>query len=224
MLRKEALKRVLFLRTVPEECIDALAAAGYERRLCKGEMLFAEQERCLGLVVVLTGAVKVYKLDQRGRELTLDREIPGRSVAEVSLFDGGVYLASAEAAEEGTSVLIVPPDRFTALMHRYPQIGEQGLRMLAIRMRRLVQMLEAQTLHTVRARLATYLLAHSEGRISFRLAETNEAIGNQIGTVREVVSRTLHSFKAAGAISVEGRSVSIRNLPLLQKIAANDSD
>ncbi len=73
MERKEALRRVLFLKTLPEEIIATLAAAGRERRLAKGEMLFAENDHCLGLVVVLTGTIKIYKLDNRGRELTLER-------------------------------------------------------------------------------------------------------------------------------------------------------
>ena len=70
----DALRQVLFLKTVPEEALSALIAAGEERKLQKGESLFEEFERCLGLVVVLQGAVKVYKLDSRGRELTLSLE------------------------------------------------------------------------------------------------------------------------------------------------------
>ena len=71
---KEALRRVLFLKTAPEEAISGLVAAGAEQTLDKGEVLFSEFGRCVGLLVVLRGAVKVYKLDSRGRELTLSLE------------------------------------------------------------------------------------------------------------------------------------------------------
>src|SRR5579871_5385497 len=151
MVPREALSRVLFLKSVPAAAIDAIAAAGGVRRMRKGEILFSEHERCIGLLVVCSGAVKVYKVDNRGRELTLDLEMPGESVAELPLFDGGNYPASAEAAEEDTTLFVVPRERFRQVMAEHPEIAEQGLRALAIRMRKLLVMLEAQALHTVRA-------------------------------------------------------------------------
>jgi len=218
----EALQRVSFLKTLPQTTLDAIAAAGRVKRLGKGEVLFMEHEKCLGLVVVLAGAVKVYSLDRRGRELTLDREGPGESVVELPLFDGGNYPASAEAVEESTQVLIVPRAAFQRLMAEHPEIAAQGLRAVAIRMRRLMKMLEAQTLHTVQARLADYLLRAAAGRESFPLEETNEAIGSRIGTVREVISRTLHSLKERGAIDLIGRSVRILDHSLLARIAGRE--
>jgi len=219
MERNEALQQVLFLRTLPEEAMAAVAAAGEERSLQKGELLFAENSPCIGLIVVLTGAIKVYKIDSRGRGLTLGVEEPGASVAELPVFDGGNYPASAEAAKEGTRVLVIDRERFQQLMIRYPEIAVQALRALAIRMRKQVQMIEAQTLHTVRARLTSYLLHTADGRMTFLLEETNEAIANQIGTVRDVVSRTLSSLKEAGAITISGREVTIEDRKALQSIA-----
>lgn len=219
MKRQEALRRVLFLKSLPEDTLREIAQAGEERRLDKGEMLFAENQRCLGLLVVLCGAVKIYKLDNRGRELTLGRETPGGSVLELPLFDGGNYPAGAEAAEAGTVVFVVPRERFFAIMDAHPEIAAQAVRTLAVRMRRLMQMLEAQTLHSVRARLAAYLLTAAAGRSAFPLPETNEAIAGHLGTVREVVSRTLRSLKESGAVGLQGRLVCVRDSDALQRIA-----
>src|SRR4051812_37535544 len=107
-----ALRRISFLRALPERVLEAVAHYGMVRRLHKGEALFLEHERCLGLVVVLTGAVRVYSLDRRGREMTLDRQEPGESVLELPLFDGGNYPAGAEAATDGVTVLIVSREAF----------------------------------------------------------------------------------------------------------------
>ena len=63
MGRKEALGRVYFLKTLSEEVIASVAAASEERSLRKGELLFAENGPCLGLIVVLTGAIKIFKLN-----------------------------------------------------------------------------------------------------------------------------------------------------------------
>ena len=216
-----ALRKVYFLKTLPEETLQEVAEAGKERSLQKGEVLFLETERCLGLIVVLRGAIKVYKLDSRGRELTLDREMPGESVLELPLFDGGNYPANAEAAEEDTQLLIVPPEWFRRLMVAHPEIAEQALKALGTRTRKLMQMLEAQALYSVRARLADYLLRAANGSQTFALTETNEMIGSQIGTVREVVSRTLRIFADAGAITVSGRTITMKDESILRQKAGN---
>ncbi len=136
----------------------------------------------------------------------------------------GVLRNDVEAAEESTEVLIVPRSEFHSLMAVHPQIASQVMRALAIRMRRLMKMLEAQTLHTVQARLADYLLRTADGRDSFHLDETNEAIGSRIGTVRDVVSRTLHSLKERGAIDLNGRHIQILDLRLLARIAERETE
>ena len=216
-----ALRRVLFLKNLSDSALLAVAGAGYRRLMGKGKLLFAAHEKCIGLIVVLEGAVRVYQVDERGRELTLSRDVPGECVIELPLFDGGNYPVSAEAVEDGTCVLIVPRGRFLELMNEYSEIAVHGARALAIRIRRLLSMLEAQTLHTVQARLAAYLIRASDGRTEFSLSETNEAIGSAIGTVREVVSRSLRSLQEQGAIDLRGRHVAILDEAQLQRLAGS---
>ena len=214
-----ALRRVSFLKTLPPGVLEAVAASGYVKRMHKGETLLLEHEKCLGLVVVLSGAIRVYSLDRRGREMTIDRQEPGESVLELALFDGGNYPASAVAATDPTEVFIVDRPSFLQLMVNHPEIGVQAARAFAIRMRRLLKMLEAQALHTVQARLAAYLIRVAAGRPAFVLEETNEEIGARIGTVREVVSRTLRGLKDRGAISLNGRRITVRDVELISRIA-----
>src|SRR4051794_15876061 len=162
-----ALRRVSFLKALPESVLQAIAGSGRVKQLQKGEILFMEHQPCLGLVIVLCGAVRVYSLDRRGREMTLDRQEPGESVLELPLFDGGNYPATAVAATDDVSVFIVPRDGFQVLLAAHPVLAAQALRGLAIRMRRLLKMLEAQALHTVQMRLAAYLVRTAAGRATF---------------------------------------------------------
>lgn len=218
----EALRQVPFLKTLPDETINIIAESGRQQALHKGEMLFSENTPPLGLIVVLTGSIHIYKTDARGREMTLGTEGPGTSVAELPLFDGGNYPAGAEAAEDAV-VLIVPRDRFLQIMAAHPQIAEAALRAMASRMRRLVQMVEAQTLHSVRARLASYLRRASNGATAFTLTETNAAIGSQIGTVRDVVSRTLRRLEEEEIITLNGRRVTIPDPARLRRAAEDEA-
>ena len=216
---EQALRQVLFLKTAGPEAMGQLLRSGQRRHLSKEEQLFVELERCRGLFVVLTGAVKVYKLDSRGRELTLSVEGPGASVAELPLFDGGNYPYSAEAAQADTSVWFVPREQFREIMRHSPEITERALLALGIRLRQMVQIAEAQSLFTVRARLAAYLLEVGAGRAEFRLEDTNEVISSHLGTVREVVSRTLRTLKEAKVIALRGRWVTVLDEAELRRIA-----
>jgi len=219
MDRGAALKRVLFLKGLPDNMRAEVAAAGFERRLGAGEMLFAEGDRVIGLLVVLSGAVRVYKLDSRGRSMTLFVDRPGSSVLDLRHFDGGNYPAHAEACEDATSVLIVPRDRFQALLAAHPEIVAGAVRSLAIQTRKLIEMLKAQALDTVRARLAAYLLNSAGDERTFPLQETNEAIGSQVGTVREVISRTLNALEEARLIERRGRVITLLDRDGLRRIA-----
>lgn len=219
MDRINALKRVLFLKELSDTARNDIAASGYEKRLENGETLFREGERSLGFIVVLTGRIKVLKLDNNGRELTLGIEQPGGSVGDLALFDGGNYPSCAEACADDTTVFIVPRDRFTLLEKKHPEITQGAIRALAIQSRKLIEMLKAQSLHTVRSRLASYLLQTAGSEFIFPLSETNAVIGSHVGTVREVVSRTLHSLEDEGAIRLQGRVVTICDSDVLQRIA-----
>jgi CRP/FNR family transcriptional regulator len=223
MERKDALRRVLFLKGASEDAIAALTALGSEQCLQKGELLFAEHDRCMGLIVVLSGAVRIYKTDARGRDLTLGLETPGGSVLELALFDGGNYPASAEALEE-SRLLIVPRLRFLEVQANHPEIAAGAVWALAIRTRKLLQMLEAHALHSVQARIAAYLLETYAHKEALCLLESNETIAAHCGTAREVVSRTLRAFKDAGAIALQGRRIQITNTRLLHALKGEEGD
>ncbi len=216
------LRQVVFLKTAADDALAELAAAGHTLSFRKGELLFAARSRCRGLFVVLRGAVKVYNIDSRGRELTFSVQMPGTSAGELPLFDGGNYPYHAEAAHTGTDIFFVPREAFRAVMQGCPEIGERALLALGIQLRQMVQLAEAQSLHTVQARLAAYLLETASGRSQFALGTTNEAISNQLGTVREVVSRTLRALKESGVISLQGRTVLVLDPEELRRLANAD--
>ncbi|MDQ2799546.1 MAG: Crp/Fnr family transcriptional regulator [Armatimonadota bacterium] len=146
------------------------------------------------------------------------------SIGELPLFDGGNYPYSAEAAQNDTILWFVPRDRFREILHHSPEIAERALLALGVRLRRMVQIAEAQSLYSVRARLVVYLLETAQGRASFRLEETNEAIAGHLGTVREVVSRTLRTLKDADVIGLRGRWVTVINREELRRIAGTEDD
>ena len=110
----ETLRRVAFFAVLPADEIRVLACHCVARRLGKDEMLVAEGDPCDGLFVVQSGAIKVFKMAENGREQVLVIERAGSTVGELSIFDGGNFPASAAAVEDST-LLFLPKKEFLDL-------------------------------------------------------------------------------------------------------------
>jgi len=192
------------------------------RRCAPGETLFTEGDVCDGLYVVESGAIRIFKSSPGGREQVLNIEGPGGSIAELPVFDGGSYPASAAAIED-TVLLFISKADFQGLCLAHPQVALKVLRVVGARLRRLVGIIEELSFTTVRHRLAAFLLrlAQKEGRsvaagVEVVLPANNQELAAQIGTVRELVSRNLSRLQAEGVLKIDGRSVVIRDLKSLE--------
>lgn len=220
--RSETLARVRILSELSEAELAFLAQRTVPRRFSAGETVFAEGEPCAGLYVIESGHVRIFKSSAGGREHVLSIEGPGGSVAELPVFDGGNYPASAAAVDEAT-LLFVSKQDFHALCLAHPQVSLKVLRVIGARLRRLVGIIEELSFTTVRHRLAAFLvrLAKTSGKrtrngIEITLPANNQELASQIGTVRELVSRNLSRFQAEGMLKIEGRSVIVIDLKALE--------
>ena len=199
-----------------------LAQRAVQRHYAIGESVFGEGEPCSGLYVVESGHVRIFKSSASGREQVLSIDGPGGSIAELPVFDGGSYPASATAMDDAT-LLFVSKQDFQALCLAHPQVALKVLQVVGARLRRLVGIIEELSFTTVRHRLASFLfrLAQKEGKrcgtcIEITLPISNQELASQIGTVRELVSRNLSRLQAEGMLKIDGRTVMISNLKALE--------
>lgn len=218
----ETLARVPIFSGLTEAEVAFLAQHAVTRRFDAGEIVFTEGEPCLGMYVVESGNVRIYKSSASGREQVLGIEGPGSSVAELPVFDGGGYPASVAAVEQST-LLFVSKQDFQTLCLAHPQVALKVLRVVGARLRRLVGIIEELSFTTVRHRLASFLvrLARKEGTpgaagIEVTLPASNQELAAQIGTVRELVSRNLSRLQAEKMIQIDGRKITVLNMKLLE--------
>jgi CRP/FNR family cyclic AMP-dependent transcriptional regulator len=207
----------LFSGLSPEE-LRTLAARTARKRLKSGELLFSEGEPCHGLHIIATGKVRIFKTSASGRKQVLAVNQPGESVAELPIFDGGVYPASAVAIEE-TQIAFISRQDFQSYCLEHPQVALKVLSVVGARLRRLVGIIEELSFTTIRQRLVATLLkfAQSEGAqtgqgIEFQLPSTHQELANQLGTVRELISRNLMRLQAEGLLEVEARRIVVKDL------------
>jgi len=204
----EILRQVSFLQGVGEPVLREMSTLVDEKVFLRNEVLFLEGDGPRGLFVVRKGEVKIYKIGDNGREQILEVEGPGRSVAELPLFDGCPYPASAAALEDAV-VLILPASTFHRLLDRHPEISRAVIASLAGRLRRMVALVEEVSLKAVRERLAAVFLEMAGDGDTCNLTWTNQEIAARIGTVREIVSRTMARMVHDGAIRLDGRRMVI---------------
>jgi CRP/FNR family transcriptional regulator len=204
----EILRKVSFLQGVGEPVLREMSTLVDEKVFLRNEVLFLEGDGPRGLFVVRKGEVKIYKIGDNGREQILEVEGPGRSVAELPLFDGCPYPASAAALEDAV-VLLLPASTFHRLLDRHPEISRAVIASLAGRLRRMVSLVEEVSLKAVRERLAAVFLEMAGDGDTCNLTWTNQEIAARIGTVREIVSRTMARMVHDGAIRLDGRRMVI---------------
>jgi CRP/FNR family transcriptional regulator, cyclic AMP receptor protein len=183
---------------------------------------FSEGDACAGLYVVQAGNVRIFKTSAGGREQVLTIDGPGTSIAELPVFDGGDYPASAQTITD-CSLFFFSRQDFQALCLQYPQVALKVLRVVGTRLRRLVGIIEELSFTTVRHRLIALLvrLGKAEGArngdvITVTRPMNNSELAAQIGTVRELVSRNLSRLQAEGLIVVDGRILEIPSLKRLE--------
>jgi CRP/FNR family transcriptional regulator len=218
----ETLRRVSFFAVLPPEDLKSLAGHCVPRRLLRDEILVSEGDPCEGLFVVQSGAIKLFKMAENGREQILGIERAGSTVGELSVFDGGNFPTSAVAAEDST-LLFLPKREFLELCRRNSEVAFAVIRSLAWRFRYLTSLVEELSLKEVSHRLARFLRdralqlgVRTRRGIEFPLEETNQEIGAEIGTVRDLVSRNLRRFVDRGILRLERRRVIVLDMGELE--------
>jgi CRP/FNR family transcriptional regulator len=212
------LEKTALLSSLSPSELQLLAARTVRKLFSAGELLFSEGEPCNGLHIIALGKVRIFKTSMSGREQVLAVNVPGESIAEIPVFDGGPYPASAVAIEDVEIAFISRRD-FKAYCLEHPEVALKVLSVVGARLRRLVGIIEELSFTTIRQRLISALLklAQSEGKktergIEFQLPATHQELANQLGTVRELISRNLMRLQAEGLLDVDARNIVVKNM------------
>jgi CRP/FNR family transcriptional regulator len=212
------LGKTALLSSLSQPELQMLAARSVRKLFSTGELLFSEGEPCNGLHIIAQGKVRLFKTSVNGREQVLSVNVSGESVAEIPVFDGGPYPASAVALEE-TEIIFISRRDFNAYCLEHPEVPLKVLTVVGARLRNLVGIIEELSFTTIRQRLISTLLklAQSEGRktahgIEFQLPASHQELANQLGTVRELIARNLMRLQAEGLLDVDARQIVVKDV------------
>lgn len=190
----------------------------------KGQLIFSEGNRPLGLYCINKGKVKVFQIGEDGKEQILRLSKEGDILGYRALISGEVYSASASALEEAV-ICFIPRTKFYELISNSPNLSEKLLHVLSHDLKEAEHRLVALAQKPVRERMAEMILTLKEfygtadDGVTINAQFSREEMANFVGTATETAIRILSDFKTEKLITFEGRKIKILNLNGLLKTA-----
>ena len=180
-----------------------------------GTVLFAENAPCQGFPLVLEGEIKVSRSSGDGRSLELYRVVPGELclVSSACLFRTQPMSAHGVTTKAST-LLLIAPELFGRWLET-PAFRSEVLGLFAERMADLTGLIDAVAFQRLDQRLAAALLGRGQ-----HLALTHQALADELGTVREIISRLLRRFEREGWVALARERIHILNGAALRAVAA----
>jgi len=197
---------------------DSLKKLGQLKRFQKGEMLFSAQDEANGFYYVESGEIRVYKMDELGKEAEVVRLGPGGFLGEAIVFVSSFFPVFAQAVTNA-DVLFFAKKKINLEMAKDPGLAMYFVDLLARKCVVLSNRIESLGLRTVRQRLIRYLLSEcsEERRCLVELKVKKGELAKILGTISETLSRNLKQMQEEGLIEVEGNKVKIKNCPALRE-------
>ncbi|SBS32043.1 Transcriptional activator protein Anr [Marinomonas aquimarina] len=197
-----------------------------KRPLKKGEILFHQGEEFDSVFAVRTGTLKTYNITNSGEEQITGFYCPSELVG-LSGIDENHYPVSAKALET-TTVCEIPFAHLEQLSSQIPSLKHQLFRLMSRKICDDQQMMVLLGKKNADEKVASFLLNLSHrfkkrgySATAFRLSMSRGEIGNYLGLAVETVSRVMTRFQKNGLIDVDGKEISIINLPEMEKLVGS---
>ncbi|HFE39593.1 MAG TPA: Crp/Fnr family transcriptional regulator [Gammaproteobacteria bacterium] len=223
MITKSEQKQLLldlfpFLADASAEFQKIFFDAAIPAHIPAGHTIAETGSECSQLALVISGSVRVYKLAAKGREITLYRIKDGDSCVLTAscLMSATPFPAIAEAETE-IDAIIIPAEHAKTWMTQYQPWGNFVFALISRRLSEVITVLENVTFQRMEVRLAAYLVKMTKQQPNLNI--THHEIAADLGTSREVVSRSLKDFDKHGWISMGRGELTIKDMPQLQNLA-----
>ncbi|MGD0209487.1 MAG: Crp/Fnr family transcriptional regulator [Desulfomonilia bacterium] len=202
----------------PKEHLARLDAISREISVKKGSILFSPGDTARGVYAVLSGAVRLYRVSPKGKEITLEIVDAGSTFAEASLFSD-TYHCYAEALKDST-VYLAGKAAFLEIVHGDNRFAAAWIHMLSLNVIHLRQRIEELSLKSPKARIVSYilLLGEIQNSASITLPVHRKSIATLLGMTHETFYRTTKELEMEGLVHFDGQNIEIVNRSLLEEL------
>ncbi|NLM61135.1 MAG: Crp/Fnr family transcriptional regulator [Clostridiales bacterium] len=206
----------IFANLTRDEMLEISEIAS-SRSYKKGEMIYWAGDKGGTLFVLHTGRVKLFRLNENGKEQVLRLVEPGDFIGELSLFSSLPLTDNAQALEDST-MCVLQGERLKELMVKYPSIAFKVIDELSRRLQKAENRIEAISLESAAKRVADALIEFSGGRLEFELPMTKGDLSSHLGISQETLSRHLAALQDEGLIEMKGhRRIIIKDMTALEQ-------
>jgi len=232
------LKRIELFSGLSEATLADLARHGQLRTYARGEHIVLEGDRCEAAYFVVSGEVRIYRVSPEGREQVLVRLKPGQAFNTVPPFQPDGRNPANAAAMAKSTILLLRSSDFLRLTLAHSDLTMAMFRDLAGRLVHLTNLVENLALYSVQERLVRFLLdradQHTEqtSRSEERPNEdtrpaviqrwTQQDMAVHLGTVRDVIGRSLRALEDDGLIRLDRGRIALVDRGKLERLAGRD--
>ena len=217
------LKSLRFFDGLTDEELKPVSTKTIKRQYRRNSMLISEDGQCREFYIVNRGKVKIFKTSSRGREHIFYYALRGDTFGEMAIFGKSNCCISA-ITSSSSELLIINEKDLKELIHTIPAFSDIMLRHFSEKMEIMMKSIENLSFYNVPGRLARVLVEmvkkeglDRNGKIIIKRDITIFEMASLIGTVREVVTRSLHRFQNEGLIKISRRQIEVLDLDGLKK-------
>jgi len=188
-------------------------------RIPQGKDVFAEGDPIDAIALLLSGEVRVYKIGETGREITLYRFGNGEScILTANAILSRQSFPAVATVEQTAEAVMIPADAFRDWVRRYDLWRDFVFDLLSQRLSSVMALVDEVAFRRMDGRVAAFLL--QRGRLRNPIPVTHQEIAAELGTSREVVSRILEDFVGRGLIRMARGAVEVADFPALAAFPA----
>ena len=199
--------------------IARIARGTREIHVDKGDILFHKGDSPTGFYLVVYGQAKLAISSSQGSEKVVDILSQGQTFGEAVMFMERPYMVYAQALKD-SQLLLIAKSAILDELEKDPKLGRKMIASLSMRLHHLITDVEAYSLHSGRQRIIGYLLRETTdtdaAALTVTLPTNKGIIASRLNLTQEHFSRILHELTEAGLIVVEGRRITIPDVPKLR--------
>jgi CRP/FNR family transcriptional regulator len=222
MISQEQYNRITlsvpFLETADPRLVREFMQSAVFARIPVGRDVFVEGDQVDAIALLLSGVVRVYKIGETGREITLYRFGLGEScILTANAILSRMSFPAIATVEQAAEAVMIPADTFRSWIDRYDLWRSFVFTLLSQRLSSVMALVDEVAFRRLDSRLAVFLLKRSYLNNPIRI--THQEIAAELGSSREVISRLLEDFTNRGLIRTQRGSVEVVDHQSLQNLA-----
>ena len=212
-IRSQLLQHYPALAEMPATELDGLLANAMLMPIPLGTVIFDENQPCQGFPMLLSGSIRVIKSAPSGRELQLYRVMPGEScILTSSCLLGHTRYQARGIAEQELLMVLLPATSFHSLLAKHEAFRNYVFTLFSDRLTDLMQLVSAVAFQKLDQRLAALLVSKPSP-----LRTTHQALADELGSAREIVSRLLKGFSEQGWVKLAREEIEITDKTALKR-------